>query len=465
MSRNIVSTAFESLVPISLNAHSNPRGETVGGYSSINTNSMEISSIVHGIDNSTSSGFLSGFVEGYVEMPPDGLNGECYVHYQGEHSQCVLMVRLVNGIREGEALMVNDGMPYLRLHYEKGSLTGVVERMNDNGIPEMRGHLVDGVESGLFLEYDEYGNVVWKGTYRNGARYSEVHNRVVQMGCLDDGSSLFYELDENGLPTQLCLYVNGVRGRVIQKFNATTMTELDRNEKKVYEGGFKGDMENGFVREGKGKEFVNDGREAVYYGEWKNGKRDGQGTELKRFKPVYIGEWKDGKRNGNGRELDERGMVMRSGVWVNGVYQGVKNVSPKEMETVVVPKEVNTAVAVPSSLISNPSIIKELKIWNDCYNDSSVTEFKLNQLNRLKHIVIGDDCFESVQLFELDRLNELESVVIGKKSFTVAKGWICPNTYGRGDRSCRIVNCPKLKSIQFGEYTFCDVQSIVFESN
>ena len=197
------------------------------------------------------------------------------------------------------------------------------------------------------------------------------------------------------------------------------------------------------MREGEGKEFVNGGREAVYYGDWKNGKRDGQGTELKRFNAVYTGGWKDGKRNGEGEEMDERGKVVRSGWWVNGVYQGVKSVTPKEVKTVV----------IPSSLTSNPQTIEELKIGNNSSNDSSVTELKLSGLVRVKRIVIGDECFGSVRLFELDGLSELESVVIGKKSFRISDS-------KRSDGSYRIVNCPKLKSIHIGDRSFYDYHSL-----
>ena len=405
-------------------------------------------------NNTTSNGFLSGFIESSVEMPVDGSNGECIVHYAGEHSKYEMIVRLVDGKREGEAMIVNDGMPYLRLHYERGSLTGVVERLNELGLLDMRGHLENGIETGFFKEYERGKKVVWIGYYRNGERYSEVRNRVVKSDCLEDGSGEFYELDENGAVTQLCLYVNGVRSRVIQQFNGEVMTELDENERRVYEGGFYGDMDNGYVREGKGKEFANGGREAVYYGEWKNGKRDGQGTELKRFNAVYTGGWKDGNKNGNGKEMNERGKVVRSGWWVNGVYQGVKCVTPEEAKTVV----------VPSSLTSNPKTIEELKIENNSYNDSSVTELKLSGLVRLKWIVIGDECFGSVRVFELDGLSELERVVIGQRSFTYAKTdddiWYHVT---RTDGVYRIVSCPKLKSIRIGDYSFGDYHS--FELN
>ena len=114
-------------------------------------------------DKPTSHGFLSGFIESNVELPPDGLNGECIVHYGGEHSKYEMIVTLVDGKREGDAMIINDGKPYLKLHYERGSLTGVVERLNEDGLVEMSGHLENGVESGLFVEYDRGKKVVWIG--------------------------------------------------------------------------------------------------------------------------------------------------------------------------------------------------------------------------------------------------------------------------------------------------------------
>ena len=84
------------------------------------------------------------------------------------------------------------------------------------------------------------------------------------------------------------------------------------------------------------------------------------------------------------------------------------------------------------------------------------TEFILRGLPALKSIVIGDDCFGKVRVFELDELSELESVVIGERSFRIDKK-------ERSDGSYRIVNCPKLKSIQIGNESFRDYHS--FELN
>ena len=110
---------------------------------------------------------------------------------------------------------------------------------------------------------------------------------------------------------------------------------------------------------------------------------------------------------------------------------------------------------------TNPSIkpvnekdgeYQEMIVGNNGYNDDSVTELKLSGLARLKRIVIGDECFGKVRVFELNGLNKLESVVIGESSFSIGDDELSDGDY-------RIVNCPKLKSIQIGDKSFYDYHS------
>ena len=82
---------------------------------------------------------------------------------------------------------------------------------------------------------------------------------------------------------------------------------------------------------------------------------------------------------------------------------------------------------------------------------------------KLKTINIGNSNMKSARVFELDGLNELESVVIGKNSFSYAKTDNDISSTHRIDGVCRIVNCPKLKSIQIGDWSFSDYHS--FELN
>ena len=108
--------------------------------------------------------------------------------------------------------------------------------------------------------------------------------------------------------------------------------------------------------------------------------------------------------------------------------------------------------------------LKSLVIGNGIFWGVTSFELKLSGLVRLKRIVIGNNCFGKARVFELDGLSELESVVIGQRSFTYAKTDDDIRYHvTRTDGVYRIVNCPKLKSIQIGDRSFSDYHS--FELN
>ena len=95
-------------------------------------------------------------------------------------------------------------------------------------------------------------------------------------------------------------------------------------------------------------------------------------------------------------------------------------------------------------------------IPNEYFNGNNIASFNISNNGVLKSIVIGEWCFGKVRVFELDGLCELKSVVIGKNSFRISDA-------ERNDGSYRIVNSPKLKSIQIGDRSFWDYHS--FELN
>ena len=121
---------------------------------------------------------------------------------------------------------------------------------------------------------------------------------------------------------QYCEFENGKMKRVMQEFDGSTMTEYNENGVMSYLGEWKGDMKSGFVREGKGKEYEKDGETALYSGQWKSEKRDGKGTEYRDGHALYTGEWKNGMRNGKGKEMDESGRVVFVGEWKDGKGKG-----------------------------------------------------------------------------------------------------------------------------------------------
>ena len=70
----------------------------------------------------------------------------------------------------------------------------------------------------------------------------------------------------------------------------------------------------------------------------------------------------------------------------------------------------------------------------------------------MESIEIGNDCFGSVKTFRIDGLNRLKTIKIGNNSFTQKK-----NRWGNDkSKSFHILNCESLKSIQIGEHSFND---------
>ena len=149
---------------------------------------------------------------------------------------------------------------------------------------------------------------------------------------------------------------------------------------------------------------------------------------------IYEGCFCDDKRFGRGVLFGRNGIIEYNGLWKNDmVYSSHSSGSTIDNHT--------ESVTIGDGLFNN--------------REPFIPSFYMHSLKR---IVIGNECFGKVRVFELNGLDELESVVIGKESFTYAKTkeiWYSE----RSDGDCRIVNCPKLKSIQIGYETFEDYHS------
>ena len=78
----------------------------------------------------------------------------------------------------------------------------------------------------------------------------------------------------------------------------------------------------------------------------------------------------------------------------------------------------------------------------------------------LKRLEIGDYNFENVRGLRLIGLSELESVEIGEKCFTQYRNWYVNDP----NRHFYLKNCPKLKSLKMGRYSFSDYSVIEIEN-
>ena len=379
---------------------------------------------------SSSLEFLGDYEIESVEMKNgDELNGESIMRLLIDDERYEMSVNMKNGKKEGVGLIVRkNGTLFMRMMFVNDECEGEVTKMNKYGRTVLKGRVSKGRKDGMWTEYDDNGNEKWRGFYRNGVMnmslkdqegmkgfYSERNEKgellsvseYDEFGLLKNGKCFEYE---EGRLVRECEYKNGVMMRVLREWKGECMIEYDMNGMRVYEGEFEGDMMKGFAREGEGTEYGIDGKSVLYVGGWKNGYREGYGSEFRGLNPVYIGEWKNGMRDGYGEELNEKGKVTRRGKWIKGGYDIV------------------------------------IKRFKNRYG-IDLNAFDVDCLKGVERLVIGNDCFKKVTRFVIDGLNELASVIIGMDSFRF-------NENIRFGSKCLIMNCDQLREISIGEGSF-----------
>ena len=101
---------------------------------------------------------------------------------------------------------------------------------------------------------------------------------------------------------------------------------------------------------------------------------------------------------------------------------------------------------------SMDSTVTSIVIPDWTCNDDDYTLFDFSRFTLVESIEIGNDCFGSVETFKMDGLNQLKSLKIGNNSFTQRK-----NDCGDDkSKSFHILNCESLESIEIGRYSFSD---------
>ena len=148
----------------------------------------------------------------------------------------------------------------------------------------------------------------------------------------------------------------------------------------------------------------------------------------------YEGEWCDGMRWGRGVQYDRNGVVVYDSEWLNDAPLKKKRVK------------------IRSSNVLLHNHIEALSVSNGCCNGRDLKELDLHLFVNLRELKVGNKCFEYVNEVKLIELSTLRSVDIGMNSFTQHKngGGKDPN------RHFYLKNCPKMKSLKMGRYSFSD---------
>ena len=101
-------------------------------------------------------------------------------------------------------------------------------------------------------------------------------------------------------------------------------------------------------------------------------------------------------------------------------------------------------------------------VKSNSFNDGTFKTMDMTRFVNLVGLVVGDESCMYVNELKLIGLSELESVEIGTNSFTKFK-----NTWeitSDPNRHFYVKNCPKLKSLKMGRYSFSDYTVIEIEN-
>ena len=111
-----------------------------------------------------------------------------------------------------------------------------------------------------------------------------------------------------------------------------------------------------------------------------------------------------------------------------------------------------------SEIAALSASVLHITVRNNCSNDVGFTELNLNRFIRLRGLVIGDDSFTNVGELVMVGFVNLRSVVVGFNSFSKS------STDDDANRRFVLKNCPKLKSLKIGRYSFSDYTVIEIEN-
>ena len=300
------------------------------------------------------------YYEGYVLEPSESLPW-CWEMKENDELVRVAQVNFDSFLMDGICYEYEEGVLKMECLYEKDVLKRIIREWdgdvmteyNEKGEKEYEGGYEDSpknekrrkgygkVFANNTIAYEgcwEEGKMIWADVYHDGvvgehltmndemSGYWDVKDEKGDLVSTSQYNSVYLEKEGvsyeymNGELIEKSMYHGGKKELVLAEWKGEKMIEYQDNGKRSYEGGWKGDVLSGFVREGRGNEYGLDGSSVVYKGDWLNGRRHGNGTWYKNGNglPTFSGEWKNGYPNGSGCLKDETGADLYRGYWENG---------------------------------------------------------------------------------------------------------------------------------------------------
>ena len=217
-------------------------------------------------------------------------NGEGCMMMSCKGEEYRLKVNWKNGLREGRGILMNKKNVIVgEMNFVNDKVNGRVLFRYENGLIRSEGEALNDRYEGEYGEYDEEGNEVFRGVIRNGNKielllkregmngYWKKMNEEKEIEWISEYDSNRIKRSgdcfvfENGLMVRESIFDNDEEKELIREWKNGLMNEYKKGVR-VYEGEWKGSIEEGFVREGKGRELNKRGK-IVWEGVYVNGKR------------------------------------------------------------------------------------------------------------------------------------------------------------------------------------------------
>lgn len=394
---------------------------------------------------------------------------------------CVINVHTVEGMREGRAVVKNNGYAVAILNYVHDRFDGEC-KFFENGDIHQRIFYRNGIINGWCSQYAQ-GEAVKYELYNMGT-------------CL----KIIVKVDNT---ESQWLVINPETNEIvkIKDLKNGNMVETTADGKiRLYDGKYNMQQDQhfrGFVREGSGIGYDGD---LMYNGEWKNDVPDGKGTLYLKGLTTYSGDWHEGtftlpdnrvytypnpiledkpepelkpKPESESEKDDKPEPEPKPKPKVNPLKQFL---SKRSMLQFIISGVilliaiiliivicvwcswynvgVDVTVCTKAELDEATFRMRSLTIPENCANDRSLVDVVIQGYSRLTYIKIGDRTLrygDSLKIIDCPALRKIE---IGKEVMNNVPNWGSGNLDYDKSRVVKIDSCPELTSIRIGTGSF-----------
>ena len=344
-----------------------------------------------------------------------------------------------NGKKEGKVVAYDEErMIFAELQYHEDKLNGYCCFYEDGVLKEKICYEDDIANGWSYTVVD--GKETLGFLYENGRNTKKLFKKPdeeywYEQNIENEKNYIVYKLDQemkrvgygyiymNDKIVKVVKYENGKEIGIWKEFSDERMKEYNEKNQLVYEGEFEMNMINQYPRSGKGKAYQENN-------------------------VIYDGEWSCNKPHGIGKEYTPTGETLHAGEWYHGLFvvneEKVYDYETKKEE------KMKCTIRCFDDFKSIDHRIPKLIIPANCCNEREMKEMFLSNFPNLSMIEIGSNSCRKVKEVNWHDLDALKSITIGRDCFKKNGRFI-------------VTDCKEFTHLTFGPYS-CNAMGFGIEN-